>query len=517
MEWITNSGSQRQELRRTIGGFLIISEERLSPGAPSTNRKHQYLFHDHLGSVDVIVEAESLANGNQGVVDRKSYNAHGERREVPGGTGPWQNLIDPRTQPTTNDARTDRGFTGHEHVDRAGIVHMNGRLYDPLTGRMLSADPIVQEPFNLQNLNRYSYVLNNPLSYTDPTGLSFVRKYWRQIVATAIGVAMPHLFAWAKGLASAKLLTPALKFAAGVTGGFFKGVVGSGSLQGGLKGAFTGGLFAGIGNYAAAVGASGSIGHVLAHAVAGGVDSALQGGKFGHGFISAGVGKAASPWVDSLGGDGFGATLAEATVTGLIAGTVSVATGGKFGHGASTAAFAYALNQALTAAANSDVNGGWRAPMRAPQPVHVRIAVDDGVGWPGSGGISRLLTDVQSYFMSHGIPLAFPVCPCTGDALTIRIMSITTRSHMTRVSSNSVGEIRLNMANGWRVLAHEMAHAFGVADRYEDINGLSVPFPDYRGNLMGDLGTRLTLEQRNIILRNTDGGWQRRFRTTDFP
>jgi uncharacterized protein RhaS with RHS repeats len=157
---------------------------------------------------------------------------------------------------------------------------MGHRLYDPLTGRMLSADPIVQEPHNLQNLNRYSYVLNNPLSYTDPTGLSFVRKYWRQIVATAIGVAMPHLFAWAKGLASVKMLTPALKFAAGVTGGFFKGVVGSGSLQGGLKGAFTGGLFAGIGNYAAAVGASGSIGHVLAHAVAGGVDSELQGGKF---------------------------------------------------------------------------------------------------------------------------------------------------------------------------------------------------------------------------------------------
>lgn len=77
VEWITNSGSQRQELRRTIGGFLIISEERLTPGAASTKRKHQYLFHDHLGSVDVIVEAESLANGNQGVVDRKSYNAHG--------------------------------------------------------------------------------------------------------------------------------------------------------------------------------------------------------------------------------------------------------------------------------------------------------------------------------------------------------------------------------------------------------------------------------------------------------
>jgi hypothetical protein len=40
VEWITNSGSQRQELRRTIGGFLIISEERLTPAAPSTHRRH---------------------------------------------------------------------------------------------------------------------------------------------------------------------------------------------------------------------------------------------------------------------------------------------------------------------------------------------------------------------------------------------------------------------------------------------------------------------------------------------
>jgi uncharacterized protein RhaS with RHS repeats len=50
---------------------------------------------------------------------------------------------------------------------------------------MLSADPIVQEPHNLQNLNRYSYVLNNPLSYTDPTGLSFLQKYWHSIVQIA--------------------------------------------------------------------------------------------------------------------------------------------------------------------------------------------------------------------------------------------------------------------------------------------------------------------------------------------
>jgi len=38
----------------------------------------------------------------------------------------WQTLIDTRIQTTPNDARTDRGFTGHEHLDRAGLIHING-------------------------------------------------------------------------------------------------------------------------------------------------------------------------------------------------------------------------------------------------------------------------------------------------------------------------------------------------------------------------------------------------------
>ena len=50
---------------------------------------------------------------------------------------------------------------------------MNGRLYDPLVGRMLSPDNFVQDNTNSQNYNRYSYVMNNPLKYTDPTGELF--------------------------------------------------------------------------------------------------------------------------------------------------------------------------------------------------------------------------------------------------------------------------------------------------------------------------------------------------------
>lgn len=49
---------------------------------------------------------------------------------------------------------------------------MNGRVYDPTLGRFLSVDPVFQFPTNAQSLNPYSYVLNNPLSLTDPSGYS---------------------------------------------------------------------------------------------------------------------------------------------------------------------------------------------------------------------------------------------------------------------------------------------------------------------------------------------------------
>ena len=65
---------------------------------------------------------------------------------------------------------TNRGYTGHEHLDAFGIINMNGRVYDPLTAQFFSPDPFVQAPDNWVNYNRYGYCMNNPLIYTDPTG-----------------------------------------------------------------------------------------------------------------------------------------------------------------------------------------------------------------------------------------------------------------------------------------------------------------------------------------------------------
>ncbi len=63
-----------------------------------------------------------------------------------------------------------RGYTGHEHLREFDLINMNGRMYDPTMGRMLAPDNFVQDPYNTQSYNRYAYVFNSPLSYTDPSG-----------------------------------------------------------------------------------------------------------------------------------------------------------------------------------------------------------------------------------------------------------------------------------------------------------------------------------------------------------
>lgn len=92
---------------------------------------------------------------------------------------PWGNprkfsnwtLVDSTT--LTGFSMPARGFTGHEHLQRFNIINMKGRLYDPVIGRFFSPDNFVQLPDFTQNYNRYSYCLNNPLKYIDPSGEGF--------------------------------------------------------------------------------------------------------------------------------------------------------------------------------------------------------------------------------------------------------------------------------------------------------------------------------------------------------
>jgi len=71
---------------------------------------------------------------------------------------------------TLSSAFSTRGFTDHEHMDNIQMIHMNGRGYDYNLGRFLSVDPFIVDPGSSQAINPYTYILNNPLSGTDPTG-----------------------------------------------------------------------------------------------------------------------------------------------------------------------------------------------------------------------------------------------------------------------------------------------------------------------------------------------------------
>jgi RHS repeat-associated protein len=105
-----------------------------------------YVLKDHLGSASVVTDA--------------SGNVVGEQRYYPFG----------ETRLTTGTMYTDKLFTGQREISGLGIYHYGARFYSPKSGRFLSADTIVPGAANPQNLNRFSYTLNNPLKYTDPSG-----------------------------------------------------------------------------------------------------------------------------------------------------------------------------------------------------------------------------------------------------------------------------------------------------------------------------------------------------------
>jgi RHS repeat-associated protein len=128
---------------------------RVTSGSTVTTR---YFHTDNLGSIAVITDETGA------VVERDGYDAWGKRRFPTGADDPTGSLTSQAT----------RGFTGQEELADVGLVHLNGRVYDPLIARMTSADPMVPDPMNGQTWNRYSYVINNPLAFTDPSGYCFL-------------------------------------------------------------------------------------------------------------------------------------------------------------------------------------------------------------------------------------------------------------------------------------------------------------------------------------------------------
>ncbi len=160
VEVVQDTQNNTHKIITYIGGDaynapMVDIKENSSPLEEPTGGIY-YLHRDHLGSILAISDREAT------VVEQRHFDAWG--------------TVDAFTTNGTEQEFTyantllGRGYTGHEHFTDIRLIHMNGRMYDPQLGRFLSPDNYIQNPYDTQSYNRYGYVLNNPLKYTDPSG-----------------------------------------------------------------------------------------------------------------------------------------------------------------------------------------------------------------------------------------------------------------------------------------------------------------------------------------------------------
>ncbi len=123
---------------------------------PELKHKLLYTLRDRLGS------ATTLVNHDGQITSRRYFDPFGRTSSADVGNTQFTDLS------ITNRYR--RGFTDHEHLNEQQLIHMNGRIYDYNVGRFMSVDPFIQAPTSTQSINPYSYIMNNPLAGTDPTG-----------------------------------------------------------------------------------------------------------------------------------------------------------------------------------------------------------------------------------------------------------------------------------------------------------------------------------------------------------
>lgn len=157
------------KIRTYIGGDAysapLYTEKTLTISTGVITENKFYLHRDYQGTILAISDVSGIP------VERRHFDAWGNLTKLeqngvlidsPSGNGGLVGLM-----------MLDRGYTSHEHLAEVGLIHMNGRLYDPILRAFLMPDNFVQQPDNTQNYNRYAYVLNNPLKYTDPSGELF--------------------------------------------------------------------------------------------------------------------------------------------------------------------------------------------------------------------------------------------------------------------------------------------------------------------------------------------------------
>ncbi|WP_394203376.1 RHS repeat domain-containing protein [Marinagarivorans algicola] len=351
------------QYKRTLAGVSQVLYSAAANGALG-KATYKFLHKDHLGSITAITNSAGV------IEKRMAFDPWGARRKLNNPTSNSARWTISAMAPTSvlaefakthKNVATNRGFTGHEMLDEVGIIHMNGRIYDASIGRFLQADPYIDGAGSVGGYNRYSYLKNNPLNGTDPTGYLSLKKVWNK-VRPFVGVIVGAAVAFFCQLCGAGIMKAAI---VGASAG--AAANGGNVLQAAVIGFISGAAFGAIGEYFNGAGAANAtltksrafftkfggnlltkgqiVAQVSLHAAAGGISAVLQGGKFGHGFASAGFTKGV------MGGAGFdysntetSAIFGRTAIAAIVGGTTSAATGGKFENGAKTAALAHLLN-----------------------------------------------------------------------------------------------------------------------------------------------------------------------------
>lgn len=155
MEKVSSSSSTqyRYYIQGADGLAAIVASA--GSGSPAVN----YALEDQESSIATLLTSAGTAAANE------SFTAYGNRREASTWSGPPTT-----TEENTMDGITRQGFTGQTVLGQMGLNHMNGRVEDAVSGSFLSPDPGINDPYNTQDYNRYTYVYNNPLTNIDPSG-----------------------------------------------------------------------------------------------------------------------------------------------------------------------------------------------------------------------------------------------------------------------------------------------------------------------------------------------------------